>query len=223
MKNNINYQKKLDERNPFEYAKATNDARFSHLLKRMHSLKLMVYLLMGIIGALIFCCFSLITKPQVIPYVVEVNPQGRVVDYGKMINATDYQVTPIMAEHYIKKFIKNIRTVDYDPVVIKRNWNEAHAFATKKCANILNRIYTEYKPLDLVKTHTVVVKFNSYLDLGEKAKEIQWTEYVYSLSGVLESNKSLKMMLTYAVSPNLSTVDNPSGFFIDAINLGEVK
>lgn len=211
----------LNEKDHFELAKITSDARWSSFFARIKALKAMNIALIAVIALMAFNIVSLTKKPKVIPYIVEINESGRIANYGRVLRYNNTDLQPQLVQFYIENFLKAIRNIDADAVVVKRNWSNAYYFCTDKAAEILNRIYTERKPLDLMKTATVEIRFTSYLDKSARAKEIEWAEDYYDVNGIRVDTKYYRAMLTYLVSPENVSPKNPSGFFIESLIIGE--
>lgn len=211
----------LNEKDHFELARITSDARWSSFFARIKALKFMNIALLIILGLLVFNIISISTKPKVIPYIIEINQSGRIANYGRVLQFSQNDLQGELVQYYIENFFKNIRNVDADPVVVKRNWARAYDFCTDKAANILNKIYTERKPLDMLNTTTVEIRFTSYLDKSAQAKEIEWAEDFYDSAGIRVETKHYRALLTYIVSPANVSVANPSGFFIESLIIGE--
>lgn len=220
----INRKKETElEKNMFQLAKNTSDARYSHLFARMQALKLMNWGLLAVIVLLLLVVFTGIKNPSIIPYLIEVNENGSVVNYGRILEYENYQIEDVMITYYLKNFIKNIRIIDNDSVVIKRNWQSAYHFSTDKCAKILNRIYNEIRPLEKMKFAFVEIEFISLLSKSEEAREIEWIETEYDHHGTAISRKRYRSLLTFVLEKTLISENNPSGFFIDSLVLGEVE
>ena len=193
-----------------------------NLFGRIHSLKILLYIESGLIFFLIFCLFLTVTKPKVLPYVVEISDSGRVVNYGKLLSYGDYTLDPVTVKYYVVQFIENIRQVDNDSIVIKRKWNKAFDFATDKCAAILNKMYSERRPVELMEDYLVDLKIVSYLEKASDARELEWIETYYTKTGSVAFRKRYRGLLTYKCSSELISEANPAGFFIDSLVIGEV-
>lgn len=189
---------------------------------RIHSLKTMIYAELALIFVLVICMFFLIQKPKVIPYVIEISDSGRVVNYGKLMSYNDYTIDPVTVKHFVTDFINNIRQVDNDSIVIKRKWNKAFDFATDKCAAILNKMYEERRPVELMDNYLVDLKIVSYLEKTRDARELEWIETYYTKTGAVAFRKRYRGLLTYKCSSNLISDKNPAGLFIDSLVIGEV-
>lgn len=211
----------LNAKDHFDLARITNDARWSSFFARIKALKAMNIGLLVVIVLMVFNIISLAKKPKVIPYIVEINESGRIANYGRVLQYSNTDLQPQLVQFYIENFLQSIRNIDADPVVVKRNWANAYNYCTDKAANILNRLYTERKPLDLMKNITVEIRFTSYLDKSARAKEIEWAEDTYDTNGIRIETKYYRAMLTYIVSPANVSTKNPSGFFIEALIIGE--
>ncbi len=212
-----------DDKNPFELAKEKNQLREINLQNRVNSLKMM-FILVSILAILILLSFFiLINKPTVVPYVIEVSPSGNVINYGKMAGIDNLELSNETIKKCIFEFLYNIRRIDNDIVVIKRNWTTAYNYATKNSKKILDKMFNEINPLKNYKEYLIDIKITSYLNKSDKAKEIEFIETKYALNGAVLERKKYRCLLTFKLASNLISDLNPEGFFIDSFVIGEMK
>jgi len=59
-------------------------------------------------------------RSHVTPYVVEVDRGGDVLAVGPAIEA--YRPSDAQIEHFLARFIEDVRTLSIDPIVVRTNW-----------------------------------------------------------------------------------------------------
>ena len=76
------------------------------------------------------------TRLKITPYIVEIDAQGEVKGIGPVtdrIEPTDAEIA-----HHLERFIRDVRSIPIDPVVLRDNWLEAYDFTTQRGAMSLN-------------------------------------------------------------------------------------
>src|SRR3546814_19609256 len=95
-------------------------------------------------------------RSTVTPYVVEVDRLGEVRAVGPALEAyrpTDAQIVPELA-----RFIRNVRALPPDPVVLRDHWLEAYDFASSRGATALHAYARERAPFSRVGHAQVAVE-----------------------------------------------------------------
>src|SRR3546814_18724202 len=94
-------------------------------------------------------------RSTVTPYVVEVDTLGQVRAGGPALE--EYQPTDAQLAHELERFIRNVRSLPLDPVVLRADWLEAYDYATARGATTLNAYARENDPFPRVGRPTVAV------------------------------------------------------------------
>src|SRR6476620_7123585 len=76
------------------------------------------------------------TRSFVQPYIVEVDNQGAVRAVGPAMEA--YRPTDAQIAYHLSHFLRDVRSVPIDPIVLRENWLEAYDYATDRAAMTLN-------------------------------------------------------------------------------------
>ena len=75
-------------------------------------------------------------RTHIVPYIVEVDAQGEVRGLGPVSEHT--QVSDAQIAHNLERFIRDVRSLPLDPIVLKDDWLEAYDFTTARGALALN-------------------------------------------------------------------------------------
>jgi type IV secretion system protein VirB5 len=158
------------------------------------------------------------SRSIVTPYVVEVDAQGSARAIGPAMepyNPTDAQIA-----HHLATFIRNVRSISIDPVIVRGNWLKAYDFTTDRGAIALNDYAREHDPFAEVGRRSVNVDVTSVVRASKDSFEIRWTETTYA-SGQFEKRQRFTAHITIVISPP-RTVEalhkNPLGLFVHGIN-----
>lgn len=129
-----------------------------------------------------------------------------------VFQAIPASVADNLAEHFLARFVQNIRSLSTDAVVVRSRWVEAYAFLTDKAARELTDEVHETKPFSNIGERAIFVDVNYVKRLSENAFEIRWSETVYP------SNKPVEIVWFVAkvwLVPG-ATPNNPFELCIDA-------
>jgi len=151
-------------------------------------------------------------------HVVELDRNGSV----KSVNPLQGQFKPSDAQiaHQLAGFIKNVRSVSIDPVVVRENWMKAYNFATDEAAMKLNSYAQKNDPFAEIGSRSVTVDINSVIRSSADTFEIRWSETSFRKGSFVRSE-------TYTASLNVITTPptdaetlhrNPLGLYVHGLN-----
>ena len=158
------------------------------------------------------------SRSIVTPYVVEVDNEGTVRAVGPANEA--YKPSDAIIAQTLANFIRDVRSVSIDPVIVRANWLKAYNYATDRGAMALNDYARENDPFAEVGRRSVTVEIASVVRASDDSFELRWTEKTYR-SGQFEHADRYTAHLTVIVSPPRTTEalhKNPLGLFVHAIN-----
>jgi type IV secretion system protein VirB5 len=159
-------------------------------------------------------------RKKIIPVIVAVNPTtGEPAVLGDA-EKLKKQPGPLEIKYFLSEFIRLVRTVPLDPVVVKQNWLRSYAYLRKDAATLLNELTNRDldSPLKKLGSKAVTVHPLSVVQIPEtKSFQARWRETVYSSGG--QQLDDYTMLGTFSIEfdePNdeLSLKDNPLGIFI---------
>ena len=107
-------------------------------------------------------------------HVVEVDPQGRVMT----VRAADERWTPTQAQiaSQLGRFVRLVRSLPTDGVVLRENWLEAYHFLTPQAAAQLNEIARSDDPFLSLGRVGRTVAVRSILARPDRSWEVTWVE-----------------------------------------------
>ena len=175
-------------------------------------------------GALGVACLSVggliwqSSRSIVTPYVVEIDETGAARAVGPAIETytpSDAQIARSLAE-----FIRDVRSVSIDPVVVRENWLRAYDYATDRGAMALNDYARDNDPFKDIGRRSVTVDVGSVVRATDDSFEIRWSEKTYA-SGQFEKLERFTAHLTIVMSPPRTAEalhKNPLGLYVHGIN-----
>ncbi len=154
----------------------------------------------------------------VTPYVVELTTDG---DVRAVKSATaDYHPTDAQIAHQLGEFIKNVRSVSIDPIVLRGNWLKAYDYTTDQAALTLNQYARENDPFVDVGKRSVSVEITSIVRSSDDSFDLRWRETTFR-SGVQISQSTFTAVLAIVMDPprdEATLIKNPLGVYVHGIN-----
>lgn len=157
-------------------------------------------------------------QSRVVPYVVEVDRLGE----ARAVAPAEagYRPSDPQSAWHLARFIRNVRSVSLDPVLMRRHWLSAYEFVTPRGALFLNDYARAARPFAAIGERTVSVQVTSVVRASDRSFQVKWTEAAYE-RGSLAGTSRWTAILTVVVRPPRSAEtlrDNPLGLYVDAID-----
>lgn len=157
-------------------------------------------------------------QSRVVPYVVEVDRLGEaraVTEAEAGFRPTDPQIA-----WHLARFIRNVRGVSLDPVVMRQDWLEAYASATQRGSQFLGDYARSADPFSRIGERTVTVQVTSVVRASDKSFQVKWTETAFERGAAAgRSNWTAILTIVSRTPADAETLrQNPLGIYIDAID-----
>lgn len=182
-----NYNPQVPPGSPYKRAQQEWDERIgtSRVQAKNWRLAAFACILLALLSVIVVILLMISLKPTIIPYVIEVDKAGEVRRVGQILEQ-DYVPEKAAIEHFLWKFVTNIRTVPLDPVILSKQIKEAYAFTAGKATNRLSGYFQETKPAERVrKSESVSVEVDYIIEERERSDyRIRWKETTFGRNGV---------------------------------------
>jgi type IV secretion system protein VirB5 len=158
------------------------------------------------------------TQSLVTPYVVEIDTSGEV--RGVTPTVKDYIPSDAQIAFQLAEFIRKVRGVSSDPIVVRQNWLDAYDFATSRAAMTLSDYATTNDPFAEIGVRSVSVDVESVVRSSDATFEVRWRETEFR-SGVKQAVSAHTAQLTVITDPprdEATLQRNPLGLYVNAIN-----
>lgn len=203
---------------PYARAGAVWDARLGSATAQAANWRLMAFGALGLAAASLGGLLFQASRSTVTPYVVEVDGRGE----ARAIGPATGSYAPKDAEiaYTLAAFIRDVRSVSIDPVVVRDNWLRAYDHATDKGAIALNDYARENDPFKDVGRRSVAVEIASVVRASADSFELRWTEKTYQ-NGQFEKADRYTAHLTVILAPPKTAEalhKNPLGLYVHGIN-----
>lgn len=203
---------------PYQRAAQLWDERIGSARMQARNWRIMAFgglvLSTGLAGGLVWQS----AQSRVTPYVVETDRLGEVRSVAPA--SADYNPTDPQISWALGRFIKNVRGVSLDPVLMRENWLGAYDFVTDRGELFLNEYARSADPFAKVGTRSVSVEIVSVVRASPRSFQVKWKESVFE-RGSLASTSQWTAILTVSVkTPRTAEVlrKNPLGLYVEAID-----
>lgn len=157
-------------------------------------------------------------QSRVVPYVVEVDALGAARAVAPAVGAAR-PTDPQIAWH-LGRFVKQVRSVSLDPVLMREQWLEAYELLTPRAKLFVDAYARAADPFASPGERTVSVAITSIVRASDRSFQVEWTESAFE-RGSPAGRSRWTAILTVMVRPP-RTADalrrNPLGIHVDGID-----
>jgi type IV secretion system protein VirB5 len=203
---------------PYQRAAQVWDDRIGSARVQARNWRLMalggLFLSTGLSGGLLWQSM----QSRVVPYVVEVDRLGEARAVAPVEEG--YRPTDAQIAWHLGRFIRNVRSVSLDPVLMRSNWLSAYDFVTGRGGRFLNSYARSAKPFSRVGQRTVSVQVTSVVRASDRSFQVKWVETAYE-RGEVSGTSRWTAILSVVVSTPRSAAElrkNPLGLRVDSID-----
>jgi type IV secretion system protein VirB5 len=127
----------------------------------------------------------------------------------------DYTPTDAQVSYFLGHFVRLVRGVPTDAVVLRENWLEAYRFLTPQAAQRLSEVAREDDPFQLVGTTARTAIITSIVQRSEQTWQVSWIEATHGANGGTRSAYTGLFSIRFDRPRNSDAlVRNPLGLFI---------
>jgi type IV secretion system protein VirB5 len=157
-------------------------------------------------------------QSRVTPYIVEVDRLGEA--QAVRPAEADYHPTDPQVAWHLSRFVRSIRSVSLDPVLMRRDWLEAYEFATKRGAQFLGEYARSAAPFANLGERTVSVQVTSVVRASDKSFQVKWTETSFERGSQAGTARWTAILTIVTRPPKSADVlrKNPLGIYVDAVD-----
>ena len=203
---------------PYQRAAQVWDDRMGSARVQAKNWRLTALVALGLCAALSAAYVWRSTQSMVTPYVIELDSSGEV----RTVSATvaNYEPSDAQIAYQLAGFIKNVRSVSIDPIVVRENWLEAYNYTTDKASLTLNDYARDNDPFSDVGKRSVSIDIASIVRSSDDSFDVRWRETTF-LSGVRQRQDTYTAVLSIIIDPPRDEATlhrNPLGVYVHGIN-----
>jgi type IV secretory pathway TrbF-like protein len=157
-------------------------------------------------------------RGTVTPWVVEVDKLGEVQTVAPA--AAGYRPTDAEIEAAVGRFIKDVRSLSIDPIVVRDNWLRAYEFVTDKGHLALDEYARTNNPFAKIGTNQVSVEISSVVRASPNSFQVAWVEKRYEDSNLVATERWTAILTVVIETPHKAEtlLKNPLGVYVHAFN-----
>jgi len=131
-----------------------------------------------------------------------------------------YAISDGQIAHGLERFIRDVRSLPLDPIVLRDDWLEAYDFTTARGALVLNEYARVNDPFSHLGQSSIAVEVTSLVRASKDSFQIRWIERKYT-NGSLAGTEQWTAIVTIEIRPPRDEAHlrkNPLGLYVDALN-----
>lgn len=203
---------------PYSRAGQVWDERIGSARSQARNWRLMALGCLGLNCALSAGLLWQSMQSRVTPYVVAVDRLGE----ARAVTAAekDYTPTDPQIAWALGRFIRNVRGISLDPVLMRADWLEAYDFTTRRGRLFLDGYARASDPFADLGQRTVEVQVTSVVRASDRSFQIKWTETAYERGAEIGTSHWTGIVTVLVKPPvNAETLrKNPLGLYVDAVD-----
>jgi type IV secretion system protein VirB5 len=199
---------------PYASARQEWDARMGSAVLSAGNWRTIAFASLALAGLAVGASTMIALQQRTFVHVVEVSPEGQVMQ----VRAADSRWTPTQAQtaHHLGRFVRLVRSLPTDGVVLRENWLEAYRFLTPQAAAQLSEIARQDDPFLSLGRVGRTVHVRSILARSGDTWEVTWVERATNASGT-NGDQVYSGVFTVTTRPPRNADDiavNPLGLLI---------
>ena len=199
---------------PYKRAQQEWDARMGSAVLSARSWRAIAFGALGLLGVCVMSLVVVALQQRTFVHVVEVSPEGQVMN----VRAADGRWTATEAQkaYHLGQFVRLVRSLPTDGVVLRENWLQAYRFLTPQAAAQLTEIARQDDPFLSLGRVGRTVHIRSIIARSNNAWEVTWVERATNATGTTDPEVySGVFTLTTRAPRNADEIaNNPLGLLI---------
>lgn len=203
---------------PYQRAAQAWDERIGSARVQARNWRLMAFGALLLAGGATSALAWTVRQGSVTPWVVQVDAIGRAQAVAPA--SVGYRPTDPQVAWHLAQFVRDVRSVPADPVVLRENWLRAYDFAAGAGAAFLTDHASITDPFSRVAREQVTVEVASVVRASPASFRIEWVERRYE-GGALAETSRWSAILGVALRPPRepdALRRNPLGVFVTAVD-----
>ncbi len=208
---------------PYRRAQQEWDARMGSAVLSARTWRRVAFACLALMAVLIGGLTLVALQQRTFVHVVEVDPQGQVMN----VRAASGRWRPNEAQtaYHLGRFVRLVRSLPTDGVVLRENWLEAYHFVTPQAAAQLSEIAREDDPFLSLGRVGRSVYIRSIIARSDRSYEVSWIERSTNGSGSNDGEAYSGVFTVTTRTPR--TADeiavNPLGLLISDFSWSRVR
>lgn len=220
LKSPTSFKPAIAPSSPFREAAQCWDNRLGHSVVQARNWRF-AFLLSSILLLLSLLSLVMMVRQQrVVPVIVGLDKETGAPTVVGPVDARKFTPGAVEIRYFLSEFIRSVRTVSLDQIVIRQNWIRAYKYLRPEAAGLLNELAQKdtASPLQKIGKTLVSVQPVSIVAVPEtNSYQARWRETVFSAQG--QKLDEYTMLATFVIEldpprDENTLQDNPLGLFI---------
>jgi type IV secretory pathway TrbF-like protein len=215
----------VDPENPYLWAQRLWDYQIMKSYNTLKKWQALAIVSMTLLTFAVIFSFYYITQPKLVPYVVTVTPDGEV-SYKGVISNQKLTVTDSVVRNYLLRFLRDIRTVSSDVVILKQYLSDAYFISSADCQRQLTQLIQTSQPFEFLKAKKRRdIRITEFGKIAEATWRCEWIEEIRE-AGVLTDKIVMSGTFTYVTSfpeTEIQAEQNPFGLYFSEFYISEKR
>ncbi len=208
---------------PYRRAQQEWDARMGSAVLSARTWRRVAFACLALLAVLIGALTLVALQQRTFVHVVEVDPQGQVLT----VREADGRWTPNEAQtaYHLGRFVRLVRSLPTDGLVLRENWLEAYKFLTPQAAAQLTEIARQDDPFLSLGRVGRTVYIRSIIARSDRSYEVSWIERSTNGAG-MNDGEAFSGVFTVTTRPPRTADDiavNPLGLLISDFSWSRVR
>jgi type IV secretory pathway TrbF-like protein len=152
-------------------------------------------------------------RAETLPHVLPVER----LNASRPANPTNSTPSDAQIAYFLARFIKNVRSLSSDPIVVRVNWMDALNYVTDRGAQALSDHARQANPFIRTGSRPVTVEVLYVVRASDRSFEIRWKEHTYETGAIVKSKHFTGIAEIIFKPVNIAeTLRNPLGLYVHA-------
>ncbi len=211
------YSRTPEPETPYQKAADEWDQRLGTYRVQAQNWRYVAFGALGLAGLLAGGVIWQSTQSRIVPYVVEVDRLGAPRSVAPA--HAGYQPRDAEIAWHLGNFIRNVRSLSTDKVVLDTNWRSAFAIVTDQAHTFLTEYARDNDPFSRVGQKAISAQVTSVVRVSESTFQVKWTEEIYEQGSLASREDWLAMITTSHKSPSSAEEieRNPLGLVVKSL------
>lgn len=153
-------------------------------------------------------------RTEVLPYVVAVERlnASRPANPAATSAPSDAQIA-----YFLARFVKNVRSLSSDPIVVRANWMDALNYVTDRGAQTLDHYARHANPFMHIGSRPVTAEVLYVVRASDSSFEVRWKEHTYETGAIVKSEHFTGVAeVIFEPITTAEMLRNPLGLYVHA-------
>ena len=156
-----------------------------------------------------------VSRAMVAPYIASIDPRNQ----ARVGSSPSGVPSDAQIAYFLARFVKNIRSLSRDPVIVRADWMDALNYVTARGVRLLADYARDSKPFTDVGLRSVTVEATNVVRATDRSFEIHWNEKTYENGVLVKSERYTGVAeIIFQSAARADPLKNPLSLFVDTFH-----